>query len=306
MALQFGATINQVFDLFRSFVELYHENEPVEIGHINVPLVPREVLPDLLTSIIQIFKNEQPVPNIVGNCIVVGDLHGHLFQLANIIKKYGYPSKYQYIFLGDYVDRGQFSLEVIVFVFLLKYKFRKSVILLRGNHEVIDKNYGHDFTEFLYKNKIDHHTVDLFSGAFDEMPIACLLNNDIICVHGGIGPNVSLNALRTLLYPIRHQDFNPLVTEILWSDPVPIQTNDFKPNPRGCGVLFNGNAFEHFLQMNGLRMMIRAHSLAEEGFSYFFNGTLITVFSASNYLGFQGNSGAVIEVKENGEILSDK
>ena len=303
MSIKFSPSLNNIFDLFRSFIESHkEEDEQLEIGKISVPLVPKEILIELLTAIIDVFKGDQPFPNIVGDVIIIGDLHGHLFELASIINSFGYPPNHKYVFLGDYIDRGQFSLELLVFVFLLKYKFRRNVILIRGNHETIENPPGHDFTDILYKNKVGPDIVNLFSEAFNQMPIACIVNNDTFCAHGGIGPGVSISTLRTLSFPVNQQDSN-MVADILWSDPNPCQNEDFEPNPRGRGVLFNGNAFEKFLNENGFTRMIRAHSLTVDGYSILFNGKLITVFSASNYLGSQGNVGAVIELTQNGEMI---
>ncbi len=132
---------------------------------------------------------------------VVGDLHGQYYDLQKILDLGGFPesrlkstdqlslTQNKYLFLGDYVDRGSFSVEILLLLYSLKINFPNEVIMLRGNHECRQMTQYFNFrAECLLK--YDGETYDLFMESFDALPIACIVNNKFLALHGGISPNL--------------------------------------------------------------------------------------------------------------------
>ncbi|CAC9699160.1 serine/threonine protein phosphatase 5 [Plasmodium sp. DRC-Itaito] len=229
---------------------------------------------------------------------ICGDVHGQYYDLLNIMKINGYPSeKNSYLFNGDFVDRGSFSVEVIIFLYLAKLTFPNNVHLTRGNHETDNMNKIYGFLGEL-QEKYDEKMHVLFSDSFKFLPLAYVLNKNIFICHGGIPSKTD-----TTLEDIEKIDRNkePLdegvMTDLLWSDPN--EEKGFKPSKRGIGFSFGTDITENFLKINNLSLIIRSHEVRDEGYSLEQNGQLYTVFSAPNYCDIMKNKGAFLKFKGN-------
>lgn len=229
---------------------------------------------------------------------ICGDVHGQYYDLLNIMKINGYPSeKNSYLFNGDFVDRGSFSVEVIIFLYLAKLTFPNNVYLTRGNHETDNMNKIYGFLGEL-QEKYDEKMHVLFSDSFKFLPLAYVLNKNIFICHGGIPSKTD-----TTLEDIEKIDRNkePLdegvMTDLLWSDPN--EEKGFKPSKRGIGFSFGTDITENFLKINNLSLIIRSHEVRDEGYSLEQNGQLYTVFSAPNYCDIMKNKGAFLKFKGN-------
>lgn len=256
----------------------------------------------LCQQVKDIFINEDIVLELQGPITVVGDIHGHLLDLLRILKIYGLPDKRKYLFLGDVVDRGEFSIEVVTLIFALKIKYPSQVYIIRGNHE-----FAFMCMRCGFKSELDniYHSSLLFdelTDVFTYMPLVALINKKIICVHGGLGPSwFSVAQAKRIQRPII--DFgDDIIDAMTWSDPS--ETIDmFEPSTnRGTGYLFGKVALTDFLDSNELTMMIRAHECVSNGCQFFFNDRLATVFCASNYCGLVGNKSAVITINKCGTL----
>jgi serine/threonine-protein phosphatase 2A catalytic subunit len=218
---------------------------------------------------------------------VFGDLHGQVIDLIELFRMHGTPGKANpCLFLGDYVNRGRYSVEVLTLLFLLKARFPYSVFLLRGNHEDgrICRAYGHyDALIQLYPQ--DHATVwEACLDCFKVLPIAAVVNQKYLCVHGGLGPDVkSMNDIANLTRRIDEYEPDSVIAQLLWSDPTTESKELWSPSPRGCGFLWNEAATTSFLQTNSLQMIIRAHQLVMQGYEQVHNDQVVTIFSAPNY-----------------------
>lgn len=260
------------------------------------PLYKSDLIIQLCTAICQIFKNEPSMLRSNDPVIVIGDIHGHLIDLARIFMNFGYPPSQRYLFLGDFVDRGEFSTECITLIYALKFLYPNHILIIRGNHEFLSTSIGGGFAaeiEQLYPRKglFDH-----FIQSFEYMPMAALLFDRILCMHGGICPELfSIDQLDKVVRPI--SDFeDPLYCGIVWSDPS-FNIKDFLPSRRGTGWLFGEEVLTDFLDSNNLTAIIRGHECVENGYEWCFNGKLLTVFSASNYCGTSMNKAAVVSVR---------
>ncbi|RIA82021.1 Metallo-dependent phosphatase-like protein [Glomus cerebriforme] len=228
---------------------------------------------------------------------VCGDVHGQYYDFINIFKINGVPSETNmYLFNGDFVDRGSFSLEVILTLFAYKWLYPKSLYLTRGNHETDDMNKVYGF-EGEVKAKYSESMFDLFSETFSTLPLAHLINRKILVVHGGLfsRDDVTLDDIRNIdRFGKKHLEQGSLMCELLWSDPQ-IQPGR-GPSKRGVGIQFGPDVTENFLKRNNLELLIRSHEVKENGYVIDHNGKCITVFSAPNYCDTIGNKGAIINI----------
>nr|CAD2204613.1 unnamed protein product [Meloidogyne enterolobii] len=237
---------------------------------------------------------------------ICGDLHGQFNDLMRIMDSEGFPHCRSYLFLGDYVDRGAQSMELILFMFACKVRYPKNFYMLRGNHETssINKSYG------FYKNVLDLYRndqlYDAFNKVFDCMPLAALISGRILCMHGGLSPPMleakNLRVIDAIERPLPDSLINPannqMAVDLLWADPdvnVPL----FAANRRGVGHIFGQEVIDRIRTRFGVDLIIRAHQVVLDGHE-FFNGTpdsgLITLFSAPHYCGMYDNSGAIVRV----------
>jgi protein phosphatase len=290
-------------DMLNQFLQpLQCDVTNVSSGQTPLPLPTFEVeqIVALCTAVREAFAHESLLLDITTPVTVVGDLHGQLLDLFRILQIHGLPHTTKYLFLGDFVDRGDFSFELVTLIFLLKVIFRDSVYIIRGNHEFEDVcstgGFGQEL-DLIFRNPIVFYS---FIKAFSQIPIACLIDRNVLAVHGGIGPDlVSIQALREIARPISAFD-DSVLDSVLWSDPSD-DIDLYERSQRGTGYQFGQSAFRAFVESNGLRAVIRGHECVSEGCRTQFGGRLVTVFSASNYCGSAGNKAGVLVVKRNFE-----
>ena len=228
---------------------------------------------------------------------ICGDVHGQYYDLLRLFEYGGYPPESNYLFLGDYVDRGKQSLETICLLLAYKIKFPENFFLTRGNHECasINRIYGfYDECKKRYSIKL----WKIFTDCFNCLPVACLLDDKILCMHGGL--SAELEKVEQIKEIVRPSDVpeQGLLCDLLWSDPEE-NPNGFGPNDRGVSVTFNSKIVSNFLKNNDLDLICRAHQVVEEGYEFFANRMLVNAFSAPNYCGEFDNSGAMMSVDEN-------
>ncbi|TYI72758.1 hypothetical protein E1A91_D07G081500v1 [Gossypium mustelinum] len=224
---------------------------------------------------------------------VCGDVHGQFYDLINIFELNGLPSEENpYLFNGDFVDRGSFSVEVILTLFALKCMCPSAIYLARGNHESRSMNKIYGF-EGEVRSKLSEKFVELFAEVFCCLPLAHVINQKVFVVHGGLfsvdGVKLSdIKAVDRFCEPPEEG----LMCELLWSDPQPFPGRG--PSKRGVGLSFGADVTRKFLQDNNLDLIVRSHEVKDEGYEIEHDGKLITIFSAPNYCDQMGNKGAYI------------
>ena len=241
---------------------------------------------------------EAPI-TILGNfCLFkLGDIHGQYFDLLRLFEYGGFPPKSNYLFLGDYVDRGKQSIETISLLMCYKIKYPENFFILRGNHEseIVNRTYGF-FDEC--KKRYSIKLWRCFGEMFNWLPVAALIDDKIFCAHGGLSPE--LKALDQL-YDIQRPTDVPscgLLCDLLWSDPS-ADVDRWDENDRGVSYVFGEKAVEEFIDNNNLDLICRAHQVVEDGYEFFADRQVITVFSAPNYCGEYNNSASMMMVDEN-------
>ncbi|KAF9910261.1 hypothetical protein EC991_006990 [Linnemannia zychae] len=227
---------------------------------------------------------------------IVGDIHGQYTDLLRLFEMCGFPPSANFLFLGDYVDRGRMSLETILLLFCYKIKYPENFFLLRGNHECANVTKVYGFYDEC-KRRASIKMWKAFVDVFNCLPIAAIVANKIFCVHGGLSPSLATMAdIRAIRRPTDVPDYG-LLNDLLWSDPSETAL-DWEDNERGVSYCFGGSIIQKFLNKHDFDLVCRAHMVVEDGYEFFNDRTLVTVFSAPNYCGEFDNFGAVMSVNE--------
>ena len=255
----------------------------------------------------QILKSERNLIRVSQPVVIVGDLHGQFYDMCKVFELGGSPSDMNYLFLGDYVDRGYFSIEIVLFLWSLKIRHRSRLTLLRGNHEC-----RHLAEHFTFKRecliKYSSRVYEACLKSFCSLPLCAVVNEQLFCVHGGISPDlVSIKDVNKFNRD-REPPSNGLMCDLLWSDPAHDFNDDSKHDnsgytnnsTRGCSYFYNSNAVDSFIKNNNnLLCLIRAHEAQDNGFRMYRKNdaifpSVITIFSAPNYLDVYNNKGAIL------------
>ena len=262
----------------------------------NNQLTPEEIK-FLCTKALEIFMEEPVLLEVSAPVNICGDTHGQYNDLLRLFEFGGRPPQTNYLFLGDYVDRGKNSVETMGLLLAYKIKYPNNVFLLRGNHEseIINHVYGfYDECRRRYNIKI----YKLFSDCFNWLPISAIVDDKILCMHGGISPDLtSLDKIRKIVRPTEVPD-KGLLCDLLWSDPDK-NVDGWGTNERGVSVTFNENIVNKVVEDLDIDLICRAHQVVENGFEFFADKKLVTVFSAPNYCNQFDNAGGMMLVDEN-------
>lgn len=267
-------------------------------------VLPKRDCLAIINKATELFRREGNLIEFSDPVTVVGDIHGQFYDLLKMLDVGGNPETTRYLFLGDYVDRGMYSIEVILLLYSLKINFPSTIIMIRGNHESRQMTSMFSFRkECIYK--YDLEVYDAIMTSFDTLPLSCILNSSFLAVHGGLSPELKtlkdINAINRTIEPPR----SGLLCDLLWSDPVDSQDGRtaelYKNNEtRGCSYFFGAEATKRILKENDLITIIRGHEVQKDGYKMqFWNGndfpSVITIFSAPNYCDCYKNKGAIIK-----------
>ncbi|KAF7143079.1 hypothetical protein RHSIM_Rhsim05G0137700 [Rhododendron simsii] len=225
-----------------------------------------------------------------------GDIHGQYQDLLRLFEYGGFPPEANYLFLGDYVDRGKQSLETICLLLAYKIRYPDKIFLLRGNHEDAKINRIYGFYDEC-KRRFNVRLWKIFTDCFNCLPVAALIEEKILCMHGGLSPELqNLDQIKEIERPADIPD-SGLLCDLLWSDPDP-RVEGWADSDRGVSCTFGADKVAEFLDKNDLDLICRGHQVVEDGYEFFAKRRLVTIFSAPNYGGEFDNAGALLSVDE--------
>ncbi|MCD4767426.1 MAG: serine/threonine protein phosphatase [Methanosarcinales archaeon] len=237
---------------------------------IQIPITNHNLF-NILREVSEIFTLEPAVIHTdAAPILIVADLHGDMKALWSALRKRTDLGCDTVIFLGDYIDRGSESLDVLEKVFSLKIAEPDKIILLRGNHELKETN---RFEKLFEDLEYDEDLFTSINNVFDEMPVSAVISDKVFCVHAGIPGHVKLSEItKEGAYPF------------VWNDPSEI--DGIGESSRGLGMrTFGEDVFDEFLWVNGLERMVRGHSVVEGGFKWWFDGRLLSIDDAVGVVG---------------------
>jgi len=260
-----------------------------------VPLPERQITL-LCHAARDVFSQQPTLLDLEAPLKIVGDTHGQYYDLLRLFEYGGFPPEANYLFLGDYVDRGKQSMETACLLLAYKVKFPENFFLLRGNHECasINRIYGfYDECKRRYSIKL----WKTFTDCFNTLPVSAVVDEKILCMHGGLSPELkSLDQIRRIMRPTDIPDTG-LLCDLLWSDP-DRDISGWGENDRGVSFTFGADIVTKFLNKHDLDLICRAHQVVEDGYEFFARRQLVTLFSAPNYCGEFDNAGAMMSVDE--------
>lgn len=245
-----------------------------------------------------LFIQEGNIHDVRSPVTLCGDIHGQFSDLLELFRvSGGFPPDVSYIFMGDYVDRGNRSVEVILLLLLLKIRYPLRIFLIRGNHETRQISQVYGFYDECLKKYGNTRVWMYCCDVFDFLPIGALVDGRILCIHGGLSPQLkTIDQMRRLrrTQEIPHEG---ALCDLMWSDPEDLENESWSLGPRGAGYLFGRRVAMQFNQLNDLLLIARGHQLVQEGYRFMFpERSLVTVWSAPNYCYRCGNVAAVMRI----------
>jgi diadenosine tetraphosphatase ApaH/serine/threonine PP2A family protein phosphatase len=258
-------------------------------------LASRSDIEQLVCLVAPIFLSEPAVLTVHPPVTVCGDSHGQLFDVLHLFEVANDPPLCRYLFLGDYVDRGYYSIELITLLLCYKLKHPTDFFLLRGNHETRNVNREYGFYLEVVAKYGSAALWTLLNDLFDNFPIAAVIDGRFFCVHGGLDPKLSYVAKVDAIPERRVEpELGSLISGMLWSDPSDTAT-EWLRSDRRAGYIFGPGHARVFLEQNALRRIVRSHEMVD-GYKLMLDGQLLNVWSAPNYAYLCRNKAGVLVV----------
>ena len=311
----------------------------VPLGKTSWERIDRQLLAEDIRRVCSqaevVFKRESRVVGVTSPCFVLGDIHGNLNDLRTY-ERILWPNAPtcvagSYLFLGDYVDRGDYGLESICYLLSMKVLAPRTFFLLRGNHEVRSIQQAFTFfrevCEKFRNQQLGISVWEILNKTFDLMPVAATIDDQIFCSHGGIPTSaLRIDELYNIPTPMPDpENQSPAAWEILWNDPVSTteyseyadllrkqpggqqavaNMQGYLPNTkRGTAFFFSEEAVKRFLHLNNMSHIIRAHECVPPGYALHCNGKVITIFSSSHYCGATNDAACILVEREKLRII---
>ena len=245
----------------------------------------------------KIFLSQPTLLELEAPLKICGDIHGQYSDLLCLFEFGGFPPYSNYLFLGDYVDRGEQSVETMCLLLAYKIKYPENFFLLRGNHECAKTSFKYGFYNEC-EQRYDLYLWPMFISCFNCLPLAAIVGGKIFCCHGGLSPNLeSMDDIRRIMRPTDIPD-EGLVHDLVWSDPDKNVQGWKKLKSKTRGLTFGAEVVAEFLHKHDMDLICRAHEVVKDGYEFFAERQLVTVFSAPNYCGRSDNAGAMMCVNE--------
>ena len=277
-------------------LERFDLDKQIEKVSDEVPLTEPEIKV-LVAKAKEVLAKEDNVQPVSAPVTICGDVHGQFHDLLELFTIGGKCPDTNYLFMGDYVDRGYHSIETLCLLLLLKIRYPTRIYLTRGNHESTEITQLYGFYDECVQKFGNANVWKMFTELFNYLPISAIVNNKIFCLHGGLSPDIeTIDEIRKI---DRRRDVpsSGAMCDLLWSDPE--ERLGWGVSPRGAGYIFGSDISKKFTQRNNLMMVNRAHQLVMKGYNWSHENLVCTLFSAPNYCYRCGNQAGIMEVDEN-------
>lgn len=244
----------------------------------------------------EILIEEGNVQHVDAPVTICGDIHGQFFDLMELFNHGGMCPETNYLFMGDFVDRGFYSVETFLLLLALKVRYPDRITLIRGNHESRQITQVYGFYDECVRKYGSVNVWRYCCEVFDYLALGAVVDGRVFCVHGGLSPSITtLDQIRSI---DRKQEVphDGAMCDLLWSDPDDI--TGWGMSPRGAGYLFGGDVVQQFAHTNDLDLIARAHQLVLEGYKLMFDQTIVTVWSAPNYCYRCGNVASILKLDD--------
>ncbi|KAG1789626.1 Metallo-dependent phosphatase-like protein [Suillus fuscotomentosus] len=244
----------------------------------------------------EILIEEANVQVVDSPVTICGDIHGQFFDLMELFKVGGFCPETNYLFMGDFVDRGFYSVETFLLLLALKVRYPERITLIRGNHESRQITQVYGFYDECQRKYGSTNVWRWCCEVFDYLALGAIVDGRVFCVHGGLSPNLqAIDQIRAIDRKQEVPHDGPMC-DLLWSDPDDI--TGWGLSPRGAGFLFGADITKTFAHHNSIDLIARAHQLAMEGYKLMFDNMIVTVWSAPNYCYRCGNVASILELDE--------
>lgn len=253
---------------------------------------------ELCSKVIELLIQEPNIQHVDTPVTICGDIHGQLHDLLTLFNTGGECPSTQYLFLGDFVDRGFYSLESLLLLLALKVRYPDRITLIRGNHESRQITTVYGFYDECVRKYGLVNVWRYCCEVFDYLSLGAIVGGPggVFCIHGGLSPEIdTIDQIRVLdrKQEVPHEGG---MCDLLWSDPEDVP--GWAISPRGAGFLFGENEVNNFLHLNNISLIARAHQLVMEGYKEMFDQKLVTVWSAPNYCYRCGNIASVLTIDD--------
>ncbi|GFZ49092.1 protein-serine/threonine phosphatase [Saitozyma sp. JCM 24511] len=261
--------------------------------------LPERQMKMLCARVRDLLLEESNVHLVQSPVTVCGDIHGQFWDVLEIFRQGGEAPDTSYIFMGDFVDRGYYSLETLTLLLVLKARYPDRITLLRGNHESRQITQVYGFYDECMQKYGNPSVWKACCTVFDHLNLAAIIDSSILCVHGGLSPEIRTMDQIRIIPRAQEVPHEGAFCDLMWSDPDEVES--WAVSPRGAGWLFGGKVTAEFNHVNSLNLIARAHQLVQEGFKHMFDDHLVTVWSAPNYCYRCGNLASIMQVGDNGK-----
>jgi diadenosine tetraphosphatase ApaH/serine/threonine PP2A family protein phosphatase len=275
-------------------------------------VIDEQMVCNILVKLIDVLVGEDNIVRVQSPVCICGNVHGQYEDLKLLFEVADCPAM-RFVFMGDYVDHGKYSLNTFLLLAIYKIENPKSFFLLRGNHESRSVSQQYGFNQEIINNSGHADSWSKCMKAFDLLPIVAVTDEDIVSIHGGLSPDWML--LSNVLEKDRRREIpaHGIFADLAWSDPEDGMAKlEWRPNSRGTGYIFGRGPINCFCQCNRLRLVTRSHQLVQDGYRWYCRdgtedppGTLINVWSAPNYVYRQGNSASILKLRFDGALEFD-
>ena len=258
--------------------------------------MPESDVQELCSKVIELLIEEANVQHLHTPVTICGDIHGQLHDLLTLFKTGGECPGTQYLFLGDFVDRGFYSLETLLLLLALKVRYPDRIALIRGNHESRQITTVYGFYDECVRKYGSVNVWRYCCEVFDYLALGAIVGGAVFCIHGGLSPDIdTVDQIRVIdrKQEVPHEGG---MCDLLWLDPEDVQ--GWAILPRGAGFLFGNNEVQQFVHRNDVSLIARAHQLVMEGYKEMFDGGLVTVWLAPNYCYRCGNIALVLTITD--------